>query len=200
MMTTELFSVLNGSSHKKGKPGEAAAERRPAAGVEDYLGPADVTRVSAGSVEATLPGGGAITARMALAVPYQPVAGDVLLVIGKGQDHYVIGVLRGQGQTRLALQGDVDLHATDGTLRLSADKGVRISGPEVGIETRRLGVVAGSLVEHLSSVVRRVTGLLSVQAGDAHTIAGGSIVQQSKNASILTEETVTVNGRQVHLG
>lgn len=200
MMTTERFGVFNGLSRSKAKLGDAVTERRPAAGREDYLGPAEVTRVSAGSVEATLPGGGAITARMALAVPYQPVIGDVLLVIGKGEDHYVIGVLRGRGQTRLALQGDVDLHATDGTLRLSADKGVRISGPEVAIETRRLGVVAGTLVEHLSSVVRRVTGLLSVQAGDAHTIADGTILQQSKNASILTEETVAVNGRQVHLG
>lgn len=200
MTTTEFLSVFNELSQKKGDPGEPASERRPAALREDYLGPADVTRVSAGSVEATLPGGGVITARMALAVPYQPVVGDVLLVIGKGEDHYVIGVLRGQGQTRLALQGDVDLHATDGTLRLSADKGVRISGPEVGIETRRLGVVAGALVEHFTSAVRRVTGLLSVRAGDAHTIADGTILQQSKSASILTEETVAVNGRQVHLG
>lgn len=200
MMTTELFSALNGLARKKGQPGDAASDKRPAEGRDDYLGPADVTRVSAGSVEAILPGGRAITAKMALAVPYQPVAGDVLLVIGKGEDHYVIGVLRGQGQTRLSLQGDVDLHATDGTLRLSADKGVQISGPEVGIETRRLGIVAGALVEHLASVVRRVTGLLSVQAGDAHTIADGTILQQSRSASILTEETVAVNGRQVHLG
>lgn len=200
MMTTEFFHVFNGWSQKKGKPADTAPDRRPAAGREDYLGPADVTRVSAGSVEATLPGRGTITARMALAVPYQPVVGDVLLVIGRGEDHYVIGVLRGQGQTRLALQGDVDLHATDGTLRLSADKGVQISGPEVGIEARRLGIVAGALVEHLASVVRRVTGLLSVQAGDAHTIADGTILQQSRSASILTEETVAVNGRQVHLG
>lgn len=200
MMSTALSSVFNELSHEQGESGEPVSGRRPAAGREDYLGPADVTGVGAGSVEATLPGGRAITARMALAVPYQPVVGDLLLVIGRGEDHYVIGVLRGQGQTRLALQGDVDLHAADGTLRLSADKGVRISGPEVGIETRRLGVVAGALVEHFASAVRRVTGLLSVQAGDAHTIAGGTILQQSKSASILTEETVAVNGRQVHLG
>lgn len=182
----------------KGTP--RRAEDRPAAVAEEYLGPAEVLEVGAGSVAVALPGGHAVTARMALAVPYEPVPGDVLLVIGRAGSHYVIGVLRGKGRTRLSFQGDVDLHAADGALRISAERGVQISGPEVGIETRRLGVIAGTLVEHLSSVVRRVTGLLSVQAGDAHTIADGTILSQSKTASILTEETVTVNGKQVHLG
>ncbi|MEZ4296624.1 MAG: DUF3540 domain-containing protein [Polyangiaceae bacterium] len=200
MMSTHLLAALQKPSQETGDPAEPLSGRRPLAGRDDYLGPAEVTRVSAGSVEVKLPSGGTVPAQMALAVPYKSVVGDVLLVIGKGDDHYVIGVLRGKGQTRLTLQGDVDLHAMDGTLSLSADKGVRISGPEVGIETRRLGVVAGALVEHLTSAVRRVTGLLSVQAGDAHTVAQGTILQQSKSASILTEETVAVNGRQVHLG
>ncbi len=178
----------------------ARAETRPAEGMEDYLGPAEVMEVGAGSVVVALPGGHAATAWLALAVPYQPVEGDTLLIIGRGASHYVIGVLRGKGQTRLSFQGDVALHAADGTLRLSADRGVQVAGPEVSIETRSLSVIAATLVEHLSSVFRRVTGLLSVQAGDAHTIADGTILSQSKTASILTEETVTVNGKQVHLG
>ncbi len=195
MWNTEMLGVFDGI---KAKPRRASETSQ--SGAEDYLGPANVTQVGAGSVEAVLPSGKAISAQMALAVPYEPALGDVLLVIGKGDGHYVIGVLRGKGQTRLSLQGNVDLHATDGTLRLSGDRGVQISGPEVGIETRRLGVIAGALVEHLSSAVRRVTGLLSLQVGDSHTIADGSILSQSKTAAILTEETVTVNGKQVHLG
>lgn len=194
MWSQNLSNIVDGPK------ATSRAESKAAEGHEDYLGPADVMEVGAGNVVVALPGGRAVTAWMALAVPYQPVTGDVLLVIGRGGSHYVIGVLRGKGQTRLSFQGNVDLHAADGTLRLSADRGVQIAGPEVGIETRRLGVIAGTLVEHLSSVFRRVTGLLSVQAGDTHTIADGTILSQSKTASILTEETVTVNGKQVHLG
>lgn len=175
-------------------------ERPAAAASSDYLGPADVTEVGAGSVLAVLPGGRAVKAAMALAVPYVPVVGDVLLVIGKGEAHYVIGVLRGKGKTSLSIKGDVDLHAEDGALRLSGDKGVRIEGPEVGIEAGKLGVIAGALVEHFSTAIRRVKGLLSVQAGDAHTIADGTILSQSKSATILAEEAVSVNGKQVHLG
>lgn len=175
-------------------------ERQTAASSGDHLGPADVIEVGPGAVKVVLSGGRTVTAGMALAVPYVPVVGDSLLVIGKGDAHYVIGVIRGKGRTSLSLEGDVDLHAQGGALRLSGDKGVRIEGPEVAIETRRLGVIAGALVEHFSSVVRRVKGLLSVQAGDSHTIADGTILSQSKSATILAEEAVTVNGKQVHLG
>jgi hypothetical protein len=40
-----------------------------------------------------------IWAVMALAYPYQPKEGDLVLTIGQEDDWYVIGVLKGRGET-----------------------------------------------------------------------------------------------------
>lgn len=169
-------------------------------GVAEYLGPGDVLEVAGAVVTARLADGRAVKATMALSVPYEASVGDVLLVIGRGPAHWVIGVLKGHGQTTLRLPGDVSIHADGGTLRLSGEKGVRLDGPEVAIETRKLSLVATALVEHLGSALRRVAGLLSVQAKRSHTVVDEASYEQSKSHAIVAEETVTVNGRQIHLG
>jgi hypothetical protein len=42
--------------------------------------------------------------------------------------------------------------------------------------------------------------MLSLHAGESHTIVDGQALQRSRSATILTEETVSVNGKQVRLG
>lgn len=169
-------------------------------GVAEYLGPADVLEVAGSVVTARLADGRAVRATLALAVPYEASVGDVLLVIGRGAAHWVIGVIQGHGTTTLRLPGDVAIHAEGGTLRLSGEKGVRLDGPDVTIETPKLSVVATSVVEHLGSALRRVAGLLSVQAKRSHTLVEETSYEQSRSHAIVAEETVTVNGRQIHLG
>ena len=73
--------------------------------------------------------------------------GDVLLVIGKDDEHYVIGVLHGTGQSTLTFQGGVDLRAQGGPLTLSSDRGVAIHGPEVEVD---------DLIARVSALLRRV--------------------------------------------
>jgi hypothetical protein len=173
------------------------AESAPAG---DYLGPAAVLDVRPGAVQVELRGGTVVTARMALAFPYEPAPGDTLLVIGKGADHYVIGVLHGSGRTSLTMVGDVELRASEGVLRLSGDRGVELRGPEVEISASKLRVVAAAALQRFTSLCQRVTDLLSVQAGEAHTVVHGSQLTQAKNATMLTEEIMTINGKQIHLG
>src|SRR5580658_6142610 len=97
-----------------------------AAPLGDYLGPAEVSSAEALGATVVLPDGRHVRAELALALPYRPVLGDVLLVIGKGDDYYAIGVLRGSGTTSLSFQGDVELTAVDGRLRLSGERGVEL--------------------------------------------------------------------------
>jgi len=178
-------------------PAPESAPPRP----EEYLGPARVAAAEGGKVTVELPGGDRpIPVEMALALPYEPVAGDTLLVIGRGDRHYAIGVLHGAGRTVLSLPGDVELHARDGSLSLSGDKGVAIRGPEIEVEAGKVRMVADSLVQKLHSVYQRVSGLLSVRAQEAHTVVDRTSLTKAKNATILTEETVTVNGKQILLG
>jgi hypothetical protein len=169
-------------------------------GRESYLGPAEVVRVEGSVVHAALPEGAVIRAELALAYPYEPSKGDVLLVIGKGDDHYVIGVLRGSGRAVLAFQGDVELRAVGGALRLSGDEGVDLHGRSVEVHTGALRMVADRAVQTFSTLCQRVSALLSVQSGESHTVVEGASHTQAKSASILTAETMTINGKQIHLG
>jgi hypothetical protein len=74
-------------------------------GVAEYLGPADVLDVSGAVVTARLADGRAVQATVALSVPYEASVGDVLLVIGRGPAHWVIGVIRGTWADHAATPG-----------------------------------------------------------------------------------------------
>ncbi|HVA11645.1 MAG TPA: DUF3540 domain-containing protein [Stellaceae bacterium] len=136
----------------------------------------------------------------AFALPYEPAVGDQLLVIGNDQKLYAIGVIAGAGRLSLAIGGDVSLHAIGGSLTLCGDKGVAIEGPNVGIATQRLELVAESLSEMFGNAVRRVRDLFTFQAGESHSFIEGHTSQHSKTAVINAAGTVTVTGEQVHLG
>jgi hypothetical protein len=173
---------------------EAARERAPG------LGPAEVTRVSPHEIEVRLENGSLARAQIALGYPYEARQGDVVLVIGDGARHYVIGVLQGTGRSVLELPGDVDLRAVNGVLRLSGDRGVEVASPEVSIQAGRLQVMAGAAVQRFASLCQRVADLLSVQAGQRHTVIDGASHEQAKSATLLTEENMTINGKAIHLG
>jgi hypothetical protein len=171
----------------------------PRPDAEDYLGPARVVAASACVVDVELSSGSVVEARLALAFPYRPAPGDTLLVIGRGEDHYVIGVLLGQGATELALPGDVALRAS-GTLRLEGRAGVHLAGPEVSVDARKVLVTAEAMVQKLGSLYQRVRALLSVRARDAETLVEGASLTRAKTAAILTDEKMSINGKQIHLG
>ncbi len=173
-------------------------EIRP--GASEYLGPARVVEVHGSEVSVGLPGGSVVAARLALAYLYTPTVGDELLVIGRRGDHYVIGVLSGGGSAQLCFQGDVEIRAEGGQVRIAGDKGVVVEGPEVEVTTRKLRMVADSVVQRFSSVVQRVTGLLSVRAREAETVVEGSAVTRARSVTVLAEETASVNGKMVNLG
>jgi hypothetical protein len=175
-------------------------DRTTVSALAEYLGPADVRSVEGSDVIVTLPGGAAVRVALAFAFPYAPAPGDVLLVIGKDEAHYAIGVLQGSGQTTLTFPGNVELRAEGGALRLWGEKGVEILGPALGVQVDKIQVIAGAVTQKLGSLVQRVQALLSVQARQMHTVVEESAVTQARSATVLTEETMTINGKEVHLG
>jgi hypothetical protein len=172
----------------------------PVAPAAPDLGPAVVVAAPPGRWTVRLADGREVPARVALAQPYEARPGDEVLVIGNAAGHYVIGVLVGAGRTSLELPGDVTLRAVGGTLRLEGDVGVEIAAPEARVRASKLEVLAGSVVETFVSLRQRVAELWSVRAGEAHTLVEGASHTQAKSATILSEKTVTINGKAVHLG
>ena len=165
-----------------------------------YLGPADVLEARPAEVDVRMPAGGRATAQLALAYSYEPRPGDVVLVISHGDGCYVIGVLHGTGRAVLSIPGDVELRAVGGVLKLAGDKGLELESPDVLLRAGKLRVMADAVVQRFTSLRQRVVDLVSLQAGRSHTVVDGTSYSQSKSAAILTEEKVTINGREIHLG
>ena len=165
-----------------------------------YLGPATVVRVGPATLEARVPTGEIVQPKLALAYPFTPAEGDVLLVIGQDDRHYVIGVIESRGDTQLRFRGNVELRAVEGELELHGDEGVALSGPRIDIKTKKLNVMAEKATEVFGTLFTRVKELMSVHSGDTDTVVHGQWSNRSKRAAITSEETVSINGKQVHLG
>lgn len=163
-----------------------------------YLGPATVVDGDAKAVRVRLPGGKVVLAELALALSYEPAPGDSVLVISEGEAHYGIGVLRGKGRLVLETQGDIAIKS-GGNLELSAPR-VTVTGETTELHSKKISVVADAITQKVASWVQRVSGLLSVHAREQHTLVEKSSVTQAKNASILTEDAVSINGKSVLLG
>ena len=153
-----------------------------------------------GSLRVRLPESPAPEAVAVAAMPYAAREGDEVVVIGDGRELFVIGVISGRGKTSLEVAGDLDLHAVGGALRLAGDAGVTIQGPAVQLNTGKLEMVARSVVQTFTSVFQRVADVLHVHARQQVSISDEGSYSQAKTAAIQTEETVTINGKEVHLG
>jgi hypothetical protein len=167
---------------------------------QPYLGPSEVCRVEPHQVEIRLPSSELAWARLALAFCYAPVVGDEVLVIGNPDGHYVIGVLRGQGQARLTFPGDVELRSLDGVVRVVGGRGVEIDAPEVALRAGKILTVARSLVQQLGTLYQSVSELWSVRAGASHTVVEDSSYTQAKRATLVTEDELNLNGKAINLG
>ncbi|MFO0554703.1 MAG: DUF3540 domain-containing protein [Polyangiaceae bacterium] len=171
-----------------------------------WFGPARVLAVHVDRLELELdddeltPSERRVTARNALAWPYEPAAGDELLALVGPRGAFVIGVLSGTGKTRLSFEGDVELRAEGGTLRLAGDDGVSIDGPAVAIRARAIDLVADAASHIFGTLKKTVRELYVLRAGERHDIVEGASVTHAKTARILTREKVTINGKEIFLG
>ncbi len=171
----------------------------PALDHDTHLGAATVLALEAATPLVELADGRRVRAELALAQPYLPVADDELLVIGRGDRFYVIGVLRAHGELDIRFPGDIHLRA-ERNLRLRADEGIELSSTRIDVRTEKMKVVADRLVESAREVYQRVRDLWSVHAGAKEEVVAGEWSSRAENATLTTEEDMTLNGREVRLG
>jgi len=165
-----------------------------------YLGAASVIRSGPASLEVRLPTGEIVHPKLALAFPFVPAPNDDLLIIGEDERYYVIGVISSSGDTQLRFRGNVELRAVDGELELHGERGVELTGPRIDIKTKKLTVLADKATEVFGTVFTRVKELMSVHTGETDAVVHGQWSTRSKRAAITSEEAVSINGKQVHLG
>ena len=165
-----------------------------------YLGPARVLDVDGNTARVLLGETTPAEVRLAFSSPYLPATGDELLVIGQGGAFFALGVLAGHGKTELALQGDVELRAVGGALRLTGDRGVSVHAPEVTVQTGALKTFARSVTEKTDTAYRWVKGLLTQRAGESRTLVDGEDYSQAETKVSLAAKVNKIDGGSVQLG
>jgi hypothetical protein len=166
---------------------------------DDYLGPGRVVRME-GATPVVSCEGREVRAELALAFPYEPDVDDELLVIGRRDRHYVIGVLRGHGEVALRFLGDVRIEAVGGKLELGGDKGVRVRGDAVEFVTKNLRSFADTVVERANEVYRRIRGTNDVHSGEKRELVDGALSTTARSVTTTTSGVVAINGKEIHLG
>lgn len=164
-----------------------------------YLGPATAVTIEHGRVLVAMPTAKA-WATLALANGYSPVANDVLLVIGKEDAFYVIGVLAGRGRTTLVAYGDLELKAPQGRIDLLARDGIWLRGGLVQIVAKTWEVVAETARQRFDELCGQVKGVMrwrskraETEVEDVHRTHAGRIVQHA-------DQDVSIDGQKIHLG
>lgn len=161
------------------------------------VSPATVLEIKDGRLLLQLPQRQA-WAVLALAYPYAPEVGDVLLAIGD-EDVYVIGVIEGRGKTRFEAPADIEIHAR-GQVRISGDEGVKLAGPTVEVETEKLELIAREAFERFVDVYRMATGVAQNSAARIRTLVSGPYTLQAGNIVEHAEKDVCIDGRHINLG
>lgn len=161
------------------------------------VGPASVRGVEGNRVLLSLPSGEA-EAELALAWPYSPRKGDVVLVIGN-EELYIIGVLRAQGATRLSMPGDVVVEA-GGKLKLKAADAVEIEAPQVRVRADRFETVARAIFERVMDAYRWASGVIQTSAGRTRTLVSGTATLQAERICETATKDVRIDGERINLG
>lgn len=165
-----------------------------------YLGPATVKgSAPCARVTLALRDGTELEAEVALAFQYEPGRGDTVLCIGNEEGFYVIGVLATAGRAVMTFPGDLELRAA-GELTLRGEDGVRVEGPSMQVEVGRLELAARAVSQRFHSLRQTVTDLMSLRAGKTHTVVEGSSYTRAHDATLLTKDKVSINGKAIHLG
>ena len=160
---------------------------------------AEVVANLGGSVMVRLQDGSDTEARLALTVPYKPLRGDEVLVIGRGERHFVIGVLEGSGQLRLQAK-NVTVHAEGGRLRLTA-------GRDIGLRSHKLQLLAHEQLAWAANTIHRaahsykerISGKLSLLTRDADQLLRGQWQLQAQRISAKVTNTFFANGEIIRI-
>lgn len=161
------------------------------------LGPATVVAAGPEGVRILRPEG-EVLAQSALAYPYRPEPGDVVLAIGE-EDVYVIGVLYGRGKTVFDAPGDLELRAK-GRVAIVGEQAVEVRSPEIHLHADRMETFIRTVFERTVDCYRWVKNLLQTSAGRSRTVVEESATLQADRIVEVAKKDVRIDGERIHLG
>lgn len=162
------------------------------------VGPARVQSVMDGVVHLSMTTG-TVEASLALAYPYSPRRGDLVLVLRSEGAAYVVGVLKTVGPMRLDLPGDVVLRA-GGRLRLSGGEAVEIEAPDIRLRADRIETTARAVFERVVDAYRWARGVAQTTAGRVRTLVSGTSSLQAERIVESATKDVRIDGERINIG
>ena len=149
-----------------------------------YLGPARVISVAGTRMRIAIDDR-EVDATLALAYPYRPAAGDMVLVAGD-ERFWVIGVIQGSGPCVFTAPGSIEFRAPKGRIDFVAKDGV-------GIRTSRLELLAKSALQWIQDKFELRAGRVRQQVDGKYGLQARRIVERAA-------EDVKIDGRKINLG
>ena len=166
---------------------------------EFYLGPAIVLKTDRSMLLLALPEDN-IWAQNAVSFPYQAEPGDKVLVIGRGDAFYVIGVLEGTGKTVFSAPGDLEIKAPRGKIDLVSSEGLNIRTSEMNVVSNRIEFVARSILEKYDNAKCWVRQAFHLRAGSARTVVESTYKVKAKRIVEKAKGEFKIDGEMIHLG
>lgn len=167
-----------------------------------YLGPARVVRANGREliVQLEQDDGRQVTVTPAFTFPYRPAVGDTLLVLGQPRRNFAVGVIAGARPAALVFEGDADVRAVNGSLRLTSDRAIELRAPRVTVRAGLVRTIAERCVEKFDGMRRWVRGLLAVRAGESRRLIDGDDTTRCQNSTTLAKGSVKIDGDHLNLG
>jgi len=161
------------------------------------LGPATVTEIAGDRVRVERADGSAAWAQLALAQPYEPEPGDVVLAIG-ADEVYVIGVLTGRGRTVLRAPGRLELRAE--SVAIVGERELELSAPQVTVRGDRVETFARDVFERVVNAYRFVKEALQLNAGRVREQVDGHATRHAERVVMTADKDVRLDGEKIRLG
>jgi hypothetical protein len=169
----------------------------PTIATDTYLGPARVQRAGNEHIDILLPDGPA-RATLALAAPYSPLPGDIVLVIGNAE-YFVIGVIKGRNRVSLEAPGDLLLKA-GGRIRLVGEQAIELTSPRMNIRTDRLETVAQAVFQRFVNSYTWVRGLAQLTTGRLRSMVEHTSFLSAERIIEQAQKDVSIDGEKIRLG
>lgn len=177
------------------------------------IGPAVVASLEDGRVIATFEGE-QVSAINAIAFPWTPNPGDVVLLIAQADSqeraagqptglppqHYIIGVLQTRGDFTMTFPANVNFSAPRGDISFHSGRTIDVHGAEVKVTGGKITLLAKTMTEKFSNAFRWVSDMVQLKAGRSRTLVEGASYERCERRVIKARKDVRVNGNRIHLG
>lgn len=168
-------------------------------GLTSYIGPARVLEAYGPRVRLEMSERD-VWGIVAIPYPYRPEPGDLVLIIGRGDDMYVIGVIEGKGTTTFTCPGDLKFFAPKGKIDFASTEEITIRSPKVRINAKKLEFIAQTVIERFENARRFVKETLKIYAGRMGTIVESTYRVKGMRIIGRAKKEVKLDGRKIHLG